>query len=201
MSPTTDSVALFGAFVFYFAAAFVWPTLRVWRRTGVNPYVLPSTDDAYGFVTAGMRAVIVGLFVYVFLQMGRPDLEPALGALPWLAHRAVAIAGWAGLALATIWTVVAQYQMGRSWRIGIDTKHKTDLVTTGLFAWSRNPIFLAMRVSMFSLVLLRPNAATLALWLVGDVLIQFQVRLEEAFLAERHGAAYATYRSRVRRWI
>ncbi len=90
--------------------------------------------------------------------------------------------------------------MGRSWRIGIDTGHATDLVTSGLFALSRNPIFLAMRVCLAILVLVRPNAFTLALWLVGDVIMQVQVRLEESFL-QQLGADYLAYCERSRRWI
>jgi protein-S-isoprenylcysteine O-methyltransferase Ste14 len=201
MIRTTEGAVLCAAFLLYFATAFIWPTLRVWRLTGLNPYVLPSSDDAHGFVTVGMRMVMVGLFAYVIFQMCWPDLESAFGILPWRGHPVAGAAGWSVLGFALIWTVAAQYQMGKSWRIGIDTKHKSDLVTSGLFAWSRNPIFLAMRLCLFSLVLLRPNAVTVALWLVGDVLMQFQVRLEEAFLRERHGAKYSVYTSRVRRWL
>ena len=95
----------------------------------------------------------------------------------------------------------AQFQMGQSWRIGIDNEVKTPLVTSGLFAWSRNPIFLAMRVCLAALALLQPNAITLSLLLMGDLVMQFQVRLEEAFLQEQHGDAYAVYRRRVRRWL
>ncbi len=91
--------------------------------------------------------------------------------------------------------------MGQSWRIGIDNEVRTPLVTSGLFAWSRNPIFLAMRVCLAALVLLQPNVITLALLLMGDLVMQFQVRLEEAFLREQHGAAYTDYCARVRRWL
>lgn len=189
------------AFFLYFGLAFVWPSLRVWRLTGVNPYVLPSSDDMYGFVTVAMRALIVGLFAYVIGQWLWPCVESGVGILLWLVTPAARIAGWSGLVLALVWTVGAQFQMGRSWRIGIDTGHSTDLVTSGLFAWSRNPIFLSMRVCLASLVLIRPNAATLALWLVGDVIMQVQVRLEESFLKQQHGADYLAYCERTRRWI
>ena len=201
MIPIAENTMLAGVFVLYLATAFVWPTLRVWRLTGHNPYVLPSSDDAHGFVTAGMRMVILALLAYVMLQAAWPDVDRVMGGLSWLANPAVRLAGWSGLAAALAWTAVAQYQMGLSWRIGIDLQRATGLVTSGLFAWSRNPIFLAMRVGLLSLVLLRPNAATVALWLVGDVLMQFQVRLEEAFLRERHGADYAAYCAKVRRWL
>ncbi len=37
------------------------------------------------------------------------------------------------LAVALIWTIIAQGHMKNSWRLGIDTKTKTELVTPGLF--------------------------------------------------------------------
>lgn len=201
MAARTDSLALFVVLIAYFALAFLWPSFRVWRMTGLNPYVLASSDDAHGLVTAGMRAVLAGIFAYAALQLGWPELEPALGALTWLDRPLVAASGWIGLAAAMAWTVVTQYQMGASWRIGIDQRHRTELVTSGLFGLSRNPIFLGMRVCLVCLLLLRPNAVTLALMLVGELLVQLQVRLEEAYLREQHGARYDAYCAKVRRWI
>lgn len=201
MTLMSENAMIAVVFVVYFAAAFVWPTARIWRLTQINPYVLPSSDDVYGFVTISMRVLMLCLFAYIVAQLVWPDIERGIGVTPWLVSLPAKIVGWSGLAMAVLWTVVAQAQMGRSWRIGIDTNHGTELVSAGLFAWSRNPIFLAMRVCLLSLVLIRPNAVTLALWLVGDVIMQVQVRLEEAFLQAQHGASYRAYRERTRRWV
>ena len=57
---------------------------------------------------------------------------------------------------------------------------------------------LAMLVGVLAVL---PTAVTLAIALVGTVLIHIQVRLEEDFLAQRHGPAYHVYRRRVRRWL
>ncbi|GIZ51907.1 methyltransferase family protein [Noviherbaspirillum aridicola] len=188
-------------FLTYFGVAFVWPSVRVWRQTGLNPYVLPSSDDAYGFVTSGFRFVLVGLGLYVVVQAVWEDIDSLLGTLDWLAHSAARIAGWALLIASLVWTVIAQAQMGKSWRIGIDQKNRTSLVTAGLFAWSRNPIFLGMRLSLLGLVLLRPNVVTVAAAIAADVLIQIQVRLEEDFLLKQHGATYEEYVRKTRRWL
>ncbi|HUG57064.1 MAG TPA: isoprenylcysteine carboxylmethyltransferase family protein [Candidimonas sp.] len=196
-----DRLLLALLFLAYFAVAFIWPTLRVWRQTGLNPYVLPSSDDAYGFVTSGFRFVLVGLGVYVVVQALWPDADRMLGTLEWLAHAAARGAGWTLLIASLVWTVIAQTQMGQSWRIGIDQENGTNLVTSGLFVYSRNPIFLGMRLSMLGLVLLRPNVVTVAAALVADVLIQIQVRLEEDFLVKQHGAKYEDYVRKTRRWL
>lgn len=188
-------------FLTYVAAAFVWPSVRVWRQTGLNPYVLPSSDDAYGFVTSGFRFVLVALGIYVVVQAIWADTDRILGTLEWLAHPEARTAGWTLLVASLVWTVIAQTQMGKSWRIGIDQKNRTTLVTSGLFAYSRNPIFLGMRLSMLSLVLLRPNVVTVAAALAADVLIQIQVRLEEDFLIKQHSVKYQQYMSKTRRWL
>ena len=109
--------------------------------------------------------------------------------------------GAALLAASLVWTAVAQAQMGASWRIGIDRAAATELVARGLFARSRNPIFLGMRVSLLGFFLLLPNAVTLLTLVLGEVLVQLQVRLEEAFLTKTQGDAYRAYRRRVRRWL
>lgn len=188
-------------FLVFLGAAFVWPSWRVWRRTGQNPYVLPSSEDAHGFIASGFRLVMLMLLAYVVAQAFWPGLDAMLGALPGLSHPLVRLSGWAGLACALALTVLAQYQMGTSWRIGLDHQNRTALVTTGVFACSRNPVFLGMRISLLSLVLLRPNVVTVAVALVADVFMQVQVRLEEEFLARQHGPAYAAYRHKTRRWI
>jgi protein-S-isoprenylcysteine O-methyltransferase Ste14 len=100
-----------------------------------------------------------------------------------------------------IWVPLAQTQMQKSWRIGIDEEVKTELVYRGLFKVSRNPIFLGMCVMLLGLFLILPNAVTLLIWGAGNMLIQVQVRLEEEFLARTHGSSYLAYQKQVRRWI
>jgi protein-S-isoprenylcysteine O-methyltransferase Ste14 len=105
------------------------------------------------------------------------------------------------LLIALLWTVIAQGHMKNSWRIGIDTETKTELVTTGLFGLSRNPIFFGMILSLVGLFLVTPNALTALFLILGYVLIQIQIRLEEEFLGKEHGQEYINYKQKVRRLI
>lgn len=196
-----ENVMVLAAFVAFFSLAFVLPTVRVWRQTGRNPYVLPAGDDAYGFVSRCMKLLIAGLLAYCAGQLIWPGFAARISLVAPDAMTPLRTGGWVLMGCAIAWTVASQYQMGQSWRIGIDHAHKTALVTRGLFALSRNPIFLAMRACLAALVLIQPNTITLALYLIGDLVMQFQVRLEEAFLAAQHADAYAAYRKKVRRWL
>lgn len=36
--------------LFYLGLSFVWRSVVVYRKTGINPLVLPQRDDAYGYV-------------------------------------------------------------------------------------------------------------------------------------------------------
>ena len=85
--------------------------------------------------------------------------------------------------------------------IDIDEEHRTPLVRKGVFGVSRNPIFLGMMLTLLGLFLVIPNAVTLLALVLGVVLIQIQVRLEEEFLSRVHGDDYADYRRDVRRWL
>ncbi len=146
-----------------------------------------------------MKLLMVALLGYTVVQACSSDVIADFGL--WPDFPLLRLVAWGSLGAALLWTVCAQFQMGQSWRIGIDKEIRTPLVTSGLFAWSRNPIFLAMRVCLAALTLLQPNPFTLVLLVAGDLVMQFQVRLEEAFLRDQHGAAYADYCGRVRRWL
>ncbi|HVG04079.1 MAG TPA: methyltransferase [Burkholderiaceae bacterium] len=183
-----------------FIVAFVFRSLLVYRSTGINPLVLPSSEDAYGYVGRAFKVVIAGIAAVIIALAIWPEAQVYFGRWNALGARAVAFAGWALLIASLVWLLIAQAQMGASWRIGID-KRRTDLVQHGLFRLSRNPIFLAMRVNLLGLFLVFPSAVTAALLAAGEILMQVQVRLEEQHLMNLHGRIYVDYQAKVRRWL
>jgi protein-S-isoprenylcysteine O-methyltransferase Ste14 len=194
-------IALLIYYTVVFVMAFAWRSLLVYRRTGVNPLVLPSTADAYGYVGRAFKVTIAGIAAVVISMALWPASQNYFGRWTVLSTPALAYLGWALLIATLVWLVIAQIQMGTSWRIGIDDKHRTELVQRGLFTLSRNPIFLAMRINLLGLFLIFPSAVTAALLVAGEILMQVQVRLEEKHLSNLHGAAYDAYREKVRRWL
>ena len=185
----------------YLGVTFVWRSYRVWRQTGVNPYVLSREDDVEGVIARFFRLCVLLLVAVVGVYATSDRAYDLTAPLSWLERPFWQGVGAALLAASLAWTAVAQAQMGASWRIGIDSAVATELVARGLFARSRNPIFLGMRVSLLGFFFLLPNAVTLLTLVLGEVLIQLQVRLEEAFLTKTQGDAYRAYRRRVRRWL
>ena len=192
---------LLGYFALYFFFGFVWRSILVFRQTGINPIVLPATDDAYGYVGRAFKLAMLACTGVVLVVTFVERADVWLGSYPALQASTLRLTGWGLLVLALGWLLVAQAQMGVAWRVGIDARQPTPLVQHGLFSRSRNPIFLSMRVALLGLALVAPSAATLVLLFAGELLMQVQVRLEEQHLSGLHGERYAAYCHRVRRWL
>lgn len=173
----------------------------LWRRTGVNPVTFRNKDNAHDW--NGKLFTIITLLVtltaalYAFGGRWYAFLVP----IPYLETSVLHLAGWALMLSALPFIFIAQLHMGDSWRIGVDERERTALATHGLFRYSRNPIFAGILVSILGFFLVAPNALTLLLAGLSYASVQIQVRLEEEFLREQHGAAYESYCKEVRRWV
>lgn len=184
-----------------FLIAIVWRSYLVWKRTGLNPVVVGKPGSTLEYVERvyPLPGVLLGLVATIFSLF--PGLYVYTAPLFWLEHLFVQAAGVGLLLASLVWIILAQTQMGASWRIGIDSANRTELVSKGLFTVSRNPIFLGMRIALAGFFLVLPNAFTLVALVLGDVLLQLQVRLEEEHLTRLHGTEYEVYKKSVRRWI
>jgi len=152
-----------------------------------------SVQRVVGSAMAFLFAVILALAV------GCAVLGPErLGA--WSVPLPIAFVGCALVSIATLVVVVAQHQMGASWRIGIDHE-RTELVTLGLYRVVRNPIFGGMIVAMIGMTILLPCAWTLMTTVMAIVVIEIQTRLEEQHLQALHGERYRRYAAEVGRFF
>ncbi len=133
---------------------------------------------------------------------------------PWLALRskshhllhssAWTVVGFVGAAvcvIATIATLSCWREMGRSWRIGIDPKEKTQLIFSGPFRIVRHPIYTLSILLVLGTLATRPTMAMLLIAIVHIACLQFEARREEAYLLTKHGDAYAAYSQRVGRFF
>ncbi|MEN9563360.1 MAG: hypothetical protein RIR73_1604 [Chloroflexota bacterium] len=185
----------------FFGLAMVLPSYRVWKTTGINPYKLGNSDSAHDYIGILFRLTLTATVVVVFLFVFLPSLYNYLIPIAYLIQPILNALGVFLLSISVIWVLIAQAHMQKSWRIGIDEDVKTELIQTGLFKFSRNPIFLGMRMMLVGLFLVLPSAATLTILISGDLLIQIQVRLEEEFLERTHKQAYIHYKKKIRRWL
>ncbi len=112
------------------------------------------------------------------------------------------ITGLVSCTLGTAITMVSQFQMGKSWRIGVDETEKTELITHGMFSVSRNPIYLGMMVIGLGFIMLVPHLFMVACFVLAFIGIDLQVRkIEEPHLKRVFGDQYANYSGKVGRYF
>jgi len=186
------SVAL-GGLGLYVLLAFVVRSVLQRRRTG-------STGWRFSHARFGSAQWWVGvLLVLAVLGLVAAPVAATLGpAHPVGLVRLVAgiVAFVVGLGL----TIVAQLAMGDAWRIGVDPSERTQLRTTGPFAWCRNPIFTGTATAALCLAVWFPWA-TVA-WALLVIAFEVQVRrVEEPYLRSVHGEAYERYCARTGRFL
>jgi protein-S-isoprenylcysteine O-methyltransferase Ste14 len=96
----------------------------------------------------------------------------------------------------------AQLAMGDSWRVGVEEEDRTELVTGGIFAIVRNPIYTVTFLAVAGLALMVPNPVELLGFVVIVVAYELLVRwVEEPFLIQIHGDTYRGYAARVGRFV
>lgn len=187
-----------GLYLFALVLAFGVRSLAQWRRTGDTGLRLdagPASSLRWWAKLLFLAALVLGAAGPVAALAGLDPVEA-------LHHTAVGSVGLVAALAGLCATVLAQTNMGRSWRIGVDPTERTALVTTGAFALVRNPIFTAMTVTSGGLTLMVPNLVSLAATATLVVSIQLQVRaVEEPYLARTHGPTYAAYAARVGRFL
>ena len=189
------------ATLLYLLLVFVLRSLILWKQTGVNPFVFGNTDKAHDYIGRIYKVMVLFTWVSIGLYSFYPKGYHYLMPIHYLEIDSLKIAGLILFIISFSWTSIAQYQMSKSWRIGIDYEEKTDLISHGLFRYSRNPIFLGVLISYLGTFLIIPNILSFSVLLVTFVTIQTQVRLEEEYLESIQGDKYLNYKKDVRRWI
>lgn len=192
---------LFIFFIIYFLMVFVIRSLLLWKKTGINPLTFSKTDDAHGYNGKVYKAISYIELIIIGIYAFKNDWYEYLLPFWYLENPLLEKIGWGLLIVSIIMVWIAQSQMANSWRIGIDEKNKTKLVTSGLFSISRNPIFLGIMIANIGVFIVIPNAFTLLIISLSTISINTQIRLEEEFLRNEFGEEYKEYSKKVRRWI
>lgn len=98
--------------------------------------------------------------------------------------------------------IVSILTMRDSWRAGVPNDEKTELVTTGIYGYSRNPAFLGFDLIYLSILFMFFNWGLLVTTVLTVVMFHLQiVKVEEDFLIKTFGEEYWEYRKKVCRYI
>ncbi len=180
----------------FLAAAFGWRTMMHRRQTGDSGFRWQRHDR----VARVSGALFAGTILIGTIGVALAAFSVTALWVP-LAGTAAFVVGLAGFLAGCALTLAAQSAMGASWRIGVDPSERTGLVTDGLFARVRNPIFTGMVTAAAGLALLAPTLLTAVsvVLLIGAVGLQVR-RIEEPYLREAM-PGWPGYAQRVGRFV
>ena len=140
-------------------------------------------------------------FFFFYLVFASAFGWPTVGELTFVQSEFIA---WLGVGFCLVGLVLFVWSLasfGQSFRVGIDTQTPDKLITSGVYALSRNPIYVAFATVLLGEFLIFLNWIML-LYLVGAILLfHRQVLREEAYLQEQYGKDYLDYTTRVRRYL
>jgi protein-S-isoprenylcysteine O-methyltransferase Ste14 len=136
-----------------------------------------------------LAATLAGYVVHWFKPVSvRPEAWAGLGAI-FLAM-GLGLCAWAWFALKAHHTDV------RPW------KPTTVIVTTGPYAYTRNPIYLGFALVQVGIGLWTDRLAVVLLAIPAVVITNnVVIAREETYLARKFGEPYERYLGRVRRWL
>lgn len=137
-------------------------------------------------------ALGLGLLVHAFVW---PWPLPVGGALRW---------GLGGL-LVALGVALMAAAIGLFQRTGQDPKPwkaTPEIITTGIYRHTRNPMYLGMGLLQAGIGVALANAWVVVLVPVTcAVIARTAIRHEEAYLERKFGAPYTDYKRSVRRWL
>lgn len=189
-------------FVLYIFTGYTLAVAHFKKTYGFDPTPVRHHDPIIR-LGESYRNVIFGIVLLITLANAiHPPLLAQLGPIPILQAPFVRVVGVIVLIGSLALVRVSQRHLRSSWRIGLDlAAAPPDLITDGLYARSRNPIYVGMAATGVGLLLVLPNAVTLAIAAMILLLLQVRIRVEERYLLTVHGEAYAAYCSRTPRWL
>jgi protein-S-isoprenylcysteine O-methyltransferase Ste14 len=164
------------------------------KRQGIQAMKFGSTDRT-DFLIPPFA------FFYFYVLFATALGWPNVGGQVFFRSDAVA---WGGVLfcltslLVLLWSLISFRQ---SFRIGIDIDRPDKLIVDGVFAFSRNPIYVGFGLILIGEFLILPNWVTLVYLVAAAGLVHRQVLREEEYLRGHYGAAYEQYCHRVRRYF
>jgi len=97
--------------------------------------------------------------------------------------------------------VVAMVTMRSSWRAGINTNEKTEMVTAGIYRFSRNPAFVGFDLFYIGSALLFCNLFNVVFAILSIIMLHLQILEEEKYLPTVFGTNYLEYKMKTARYF
>jgi protein-S-isoprenylcysteine O-methyltransferase Ste14 len=194
-----DILAIISLVVFY--ALFIGRTVILYKK-GIKVWVIgTSGKKTIGNLLENILPLVLVLwFVFIVLVAIHIKLPNVISRYllktDWIKYPGIALC-YFGLIL----FLSALLSFGKAWRIGIDEDNANELITTGVFKYSRNPIFLFMDLYFIGITLIYPNIVFSVVTLCTTIGVHLQILREETFLLKKFGEKYENYKKHTRRYL
>jgi len=184
----------FSALTIVLLLGMVWARVLLMRRQGIKAVHFGRIDkkDFLILPVAFFYFYIVFAAAFNFPTVSRQELFQS------------EIVSWAGVLICLVGLFIlflSLVSFGKSFRVGIDQDNSDKLVTTGIFAFSRNPIYVAFGFVLLGQFLVFSSWILLVYMVVATWLFHRQVSREEEYLRNHYGQQYLEYCDRVRRYL
>ena len=146
---------------------------------------------------------IIGTFIifpYPIIYLFYPWLIEETFPFSLLQNMVVETLGIVLIVLGSIMMLIAMFQLGLSTRFMLP-KQETKLITTGIYGFCRNPIYVGVYLSFLGIFFLLPSLIYIGGFCLFLLNNHFRILVEEKFLAESFREEYENYRQRVGRYL
>lgn len=171
-----------------------WLQRRRYGKSGV-----PASPRHLGLLGIAEAMLPIWIIVQAILIAVNSDSLDAI-SLPGTSEVVPSLLGVPVILGSLMCLLLAQLQMGPSWRIGIVQNEKPGLVTTGLFRFVRNPIYTSAIGLLIGFCLLIPTWIMLGMTVAALGGFRLQIAREEEHLLHLYGDEYLAYGSRAGRF-
>jgi protein-S-isoprenylcysteine O-methyltransferase Ste14 len=182
----------------------IWLVFVVgWALLRLNPN-RRARKTTVRYSARGIRETV--LLAVSFTGLGIvPCVYVATHVLRFADYPFVPVASYLGIAVdvASLWLFFLTHRdLGRNWSVSLDLRERHTLVTTGIYAAVRHPMYAGFWLMALAQVLLLPNWVAGPAGLVGfGVLFFGRVRREEEMMIAAFGEEYRSYMRRTARVV
>ena len=184
-----------------YLALFFWGSAVASQAAGQPVWLFARATGRDRLAAFGFRAAFILAFFGPLVWMVWPVLHKIDPF--WTEGKATTL-GLTGIFIAGLGAMVAfaaQMSMGSSWRVGVVSGATGELVSGGLYRFSRNPTFVGQAALLAGVALAVPSIPTILAPILFLWSTVTQVRSEEAALRQSLGPDYDRYAASVPRWI
>jgi len=174
------------------------------KRKGINVSSESVKKNRLGIFVYSAFLLILLLWLFELTKFAfhfSISVLPKVLVKPLFESDLTKIAGVLVTGFALILLTLTLIHFKNSLRFGLNEKNRGKLITTGVFAFSRNPFFLSLDIYFLGIAILLPNLFFIGFAVLTCVGIHFFILKEEKFMRNVYGVEYLEYRRKVRRYI